>query len=174
MKLIKTVFYYLMAAKLPSSWWPGGATFNAFRVWCLRGICSVGKRTKIQKGVYVGKGNGIIIGNDCQINELVRLDNVRIGNNVMIARECVVLGKMHETTDTAKPMNLQGNKEVGQTVIQDDVWLGLRVIVMPGVEIAKGTIVGAGSVLTKSTEPYGVYGGIPARLIKNRHTGTNA
>ncbi|MCB9205239.1 MAG: acyltransferase [Flavobacteriales bacterium] len=174
MRLIKTALYYLLAAKLPSSWWPGGAANNAFRLWCLRGICSVGKRTKVQRGVYIGKGDRIIIGDDCQINEMVRLDNARIGNNVMIARECVVLGKMHETTDTTKPMNQQGNKEVCQTVIHDDVWLGLRVIVMPGVEIAKGTIVGAGSVLTRSTEPYGVYGGIPARLIKYRKNGTNA
>lgn len=168
MKKIKLIFYYLFFSKLPNSWWPGGKLFNSLRVKFVKGILPVGKNTKIQRSVYIGSGNNIVIGNNCQINELVRLDNVTIGNNVMIARECILLGKMHETANIDIPMNEQGVKEVKRTIIEDDVWLGLRVIVMPGVHIRKGTIIAAGAVVTKDTEEYGVYGGVPAKLLKLR------
>ena len=116
----------------------------------------------------MGSGNDIVIGNNCQINEAVRLDNVEMGNNVMIARESIILGKMHESNLTDKPMNQQGVKEVSKTYIEDDVWLGLRVVVMPGVRIRKGCIIAAGCVVTKDTVASGVYGGVPAKLIKMR------
>lgn len=128
----------------------------------------VGHGTKIQKDVYVGKGDDIRIGADCQINELVRLDNVHIGDNVMIARETVFLGKAHGSGDAGRPMSEQGVVDFPATIVSDDVWIGLRVTVMPGLFISKGTIIGAGAVVTKSTEPYGVYGGVPARLIRKR------
>lgn len=168
MKKIKLLFYYLFFSKLPNSWWPGGKLFNRLRVSCVKGIIPVGKNTKIQRSVYIGSGNNIVIGSNCQVNELVRLDNVNIGNNVMIARECIILGKMHESADIHTPMNEQGVKDVKRTCIEDDVWLGLRVVVMPGIHIRKGTIIAAGAVVTKDTEAYGVYGGVPAKLIKQR------
>jgi maltose O-acetyltransferase len=168
MKKIKLLLYYLFFSKLPNSWWPGGRFFNKLRVACVRSILPTGKNIKIQRSVYIGSGNNIVIGNNCQINELARLDNVVIGNNVMIARESIILGKMHESNDVNVPMNEQGVKDVRQTIIEDDVWLGLRVVVMPGVTISKGTIIAAGAVVTKDTEPFSIYGGVPAKLIKRR------
>ena len=168
MKHIKLILYYLFLSKLPNSFWPGGKFFNKLRVSCLSGVLSIGKNNKIQRSVYVGNGNNIVIGNNCQINEAVRLDNVEMGNNVMIARESIILGKMHESGGTDKPMSEQGRKEVNKTVIEDDVWLGLRVVVMPGVRIRKGCIIAAGCIVTKDTLESGVYGGVPARLIKMR------
>lgn len=168
MKKIKLLFYYLFFSKLPNSWWPGGKAFNKLRVNWVKTILPAGKNIKIQRSVYIGSGNNIVIGNNCQINELVRLDNVAIGNNVMIARECIILGKMHESSDIHTPMNEQGVKPVQQTCIEDDVWLGLRVVVMPGIHIRRGSIIAAGAVVTKDTEPYGIYGGVPAKLIKQR------
>jgi acetyltransferase-like isoleucine patch superfamily enzyme len=59
--------------------------------------------------------------------------------------------------------------KVGDIVIGNDVWFGMRVIVLPGVRVADGCVVGAGSVVTDSlTEPYGIYAGNPARLIRHR------
>lgn len=52
--------------------------------------------------------------------------------------------------------------------IGDDCWIGRRAIIMPGVEIAKGCIIGAGAVVTKNTQPYGIYGGVPAKRMKER------
>ena len=51
---------------------------------------------------------------------------------------------------------------------EDDVWLGRNAIVMPGIKIGRGSIIGAGSVVTKDVEPFSVMGGVPATLIKKR------
>ncbi len=120
------------------------------------------------RDVYIGNGNNVEIGNHCRINEKVRLDNVKIGNHVMIARESTVLGKMHEFSGVKEPMEQQGSRDIAQTIIENDVWFGLRVITMPGIKIKKGTILAAGAVITKSTEEYGIYGGVPAKKIKSR------
>jgi len=61
------------------------------------------------------------------------------------------------------------DKEKGlQVIIEDDVWLGRNAIVMPGIKIGRGSIIGAGSVVTKDVEPFSVMGGVPATLIKKR------
>lgn len=168
MKKSALLFYYLIASKLPNYAFPGGRFFNAFRIFLLKSIIPIGNGNRIMSGVYIGSGKNISIGNNCRINENVRLDNVRIGNAVMIARESVVLGKMHEYADVSKSMVEQGNREVKQAEIGNDVWLGLRVIVLPEIKIAEGCIIGAGSVVTKDTEPFGVYAGVPAKLIRYR------
>lgn len=63
----------------------------------------------------------------------------------------------------------QAADEVGDIVIGNDVWVGARVVVLPGVHIADGCVVGAGSVVTSSlSEPYGIYAGNPARLLRHR------
>lgn len=59
--------------------------------------------------------------------------------------------------------------KVGDIVIGNDVWFGTRVVVLPGVHVADGCVIGAGSVVTESlTEPYGIYAGNPAKLIRFR------
>ncbi|MUG94040.1 acyltransferase [Scytonema sp. UIC 10036] len=55
-----------------------------------------------------------------------------------------------------------------EIVIEDDVWLGTHVVVLPGVTIGQGAIVAAGSVVTKDIPPYQVWGGVPAKFIKHR------
>ena len=52
--------------------------------------------------------------------------------------------------------------------IEDDVWIGARVIIIHGVSIGRGSIIAAGSVVTKDVAPYSIVGGVPARLIKMR------
>lgn len=56
----------------------------------------------------------------------------------------------------------------GDTVIGNDVWLGMEAMVMPGVTIGDGAIVAARAVVTKDVPPYGVAGGNPARVVKQR------
>jgi acetyltransferase-like isoleucine patch superfamily enzyme len=53
-------------------------------------------------------------------------------------------------------------------VIEDDVWIGAGAKILDGVTLRKGSVIGAGAVVTKSTESYGVYAGVPAKLIKFR------
>lgn len=168
MKKILIFTYYIIAAKLPDHAFPGGNLFNKFRIFLLRKIIPIGQLCVIQRSVYVGDGNNVSIGSYCRINDHVKLDNVRIGNYVMIARNTQVLGKMHRFDDVNIPMLLQKGIPQSQTIIEDDVWIGLNVIIMPGVKISSGCIIAAGAVLTKDTEPYGIYGGVPAKLIRFR------
>ena len=146
-----------------------GKLFNSFRIFTLKKIFKVGNNCRIMRGVYIGSGKNIEIGNYCRINELTRLSNVKIGNHVMIARDCIILGMTHKYDNIDIPMERQGSVSFKQTIIEDDVWIGARVIIMPGLRIRKGSIIGANSVLTKDTENYGVYGGNPAKLIKKRN-----
>lgn len=64
-------------------------------------------------------------------------------------------------------MRLQGVTKL-PVEIGDDVWIGNRVIILPGVKIGKGCILASGSVITKDVEPYSVMGGVPAKLIRKR------
>ena len=169
-KIIKIhlFLYYFFFSKLPNSAFPMGAYFNMLRLMSLKHILSIGDNCKVQRNVYIGNGLNIQIGNNCRINDNVRLDNVRIGDNSMIARDCIFLGKMHEYNNLSIPMIQQGEKEVKRTVLEENIWIGARVIIMPGIHIAQGCIIGAGSVVTKDTLNFGIYAGVPAKLIKQR------
>jgi len=56
----------------------------------------------------------------------------------------------------------------GSIVLEDDVWVGTDTIILSGIKLGKGTVVAAGSVVIKSTEPYSIIGGNPAKLIRKR------
>ena len=87
----------------------------------------------------------------------------------MMAPEVHIVANNHTFSDTEKPMCFQGSVEgKTPTIIDDDCWIGLRVIMTPGLHIGKGCILAAGSVVTKDVEPYSIVGGNPAKLIKNR------
>lgn len=53
-------------------------------------------------------------------------------------------------------------------IIGDDVWIGTRAIIMPGVKISNGSIIGAAAVVTKDVPDFAIVGGVPARIIGNR------
>ena len=55
--------------------------------------------------------------------------------------------------------------EINPIIIEDDVWIGARVIILPGRRIGRGSIVGAGSVITKDVEPFSIVGGNPAQVV---------
>jgi len=65
-------------------------------------------------------------------------------------------------------MRKQGFAESLPITIGNDVWIGRRVIILPGVVIGDGCVIGAGAVVTKSLPPYSVAVGNPARIVKNR------
>lgn len=90
-----------------------------------------------------------------------------IGNGVRIATQVVIIPSNHRFDDISQPIYKQGLTYKG-IKIEDDVWLGAGVKVLDGVTIGKGSVIGAGSVITKNLDPYGVYVGVPAKLIKKR------
>ncbi|MGI4804002.1 MAG: CatB-related O-acetyltransferase, partial [Janthinobacterium lividum] len=56
----------------------------------------------------------------------------------------------------------------GNTVVGNDVWIGYKATIMPGVTIGDGAIIGSGAVVTKDVEPYSIVGGNPTKTIRKR------
>jgi maltose O-acetyltransferase len=86
----------------------------------------------------------------------------------MMGPHVTINGANHNFERTDIPMRKQGVKKYPPVVIEDDVWIGSHVIIMPGLIIKKGTIIGAGAIVTKDFPAYSVIGGNPAKLIKSR------
>lgn len=95
---------------------------------------------------------------------------VTIGNFTMIAHDVMILGGDHNYKKAGIPTVFAGRDETRPTNIGDDVWVGAGSIIMAGVTIGDGAIIAAGSVVTKDVEPYCIYGGTPAKKIKERFT----
>ena len=169
MRAFSLFLYYFLLSKMPDSRMPAGKAFARLRAFFLKRVFPVfGEDVTIESNIFFGNGRDIEVGDHVQINEDCWIRNAKIGNYVMIAPKVMILNYGHNTSSTEIPMMLQGTREYRQTVVCDDVWIGARCIIMPGVTIGKGAIVAAGAVVTKDVEPYSVVGGNPARLIKYR------
>jgi acetyltransferase-like isoleucine patch superfamily enzyme len=96
--------------------------------------------------------------------------NVIMGNYVMIAPECAILGGDHRFDIAGVPTIFSGRPEAPVTRIEDDVWIGYRVIIMAGVTIGRGAVIAAGSLVTKDVPAFSVCGGSPCKVIKERFT----
>lgn len=95
-------------------------------------------------------------------SEVYNLGPVKIGERVTIAQYVYVCNGTHDLSDPILPLL------VGDISIEDDVFIGAKAIILPGLKVDTGTVIGAGSVLTKDTEPYEIYAGNPAKFIKKR------
>ena len=104
----------------------------------------VGERTFINAGCKFQDQGGIYIGNDCLL-----------GHNATLC-----------TINHAQDPDRRGDMEFHPIHIEDKVWLGANVTILPGVTIGEGAIVAAGAVVTKDVPPRTIVGGIPAKVIK--------
>lgn len=94
-----------------------------------------------------------------------------IGDNVMFGPYVKVIGGNHNISWAEGPMMKAPFQNSGQGIeIEDDVWIGIGATILDGARISEGTVVAAGAVITCKTIPYGIYGGVPARLLKTRFT----
>lgn len=114
-------------------------------------------------GNGVNCNSGVVICADCG-------GKVEIGNDVLLGPDVVIRASNHRFERRDIPIRRQGHS-AGTIVLEEDVWLGAKVVVLPNVLIGKGAIVAAGSVVNKNVEPYTMVGGIPAKLIKERGHG---
>jgi maltose O-acetyltransferase len=93
---------------------------------------------------------------------------VYIGDDVMMGPECIIYTANHRFDRIDIPMREQGFLDIKPVVIGNDVWIGGRVIILPGVRIGDGAIIGAGAVVSKDVPPYAIVGGVPAKVLKYR------
>jgi acetyltransferase-like isoleucine patch superfamily enzyme len=142
---LRSLAYKVVFKRLGGFCWvqPGVTIVQANRL-------SVGKHFGCNTGTYINAIGGIDLG-----------DYVLLGSNVTIS------SGMHPIEGRTPPIFARPSI-AKRIVIEDDVWIGAGAVIMPGVTIRQGTVVGANAVVTKDTEPYGVYVGAPARRIRDR------
>jgi galactoside O-acetyltransferase len=97
--------------------------------------------------------------------------NIILGADCLIGARCTLTPYQHSVADRRLPIREQPLVSRGDILIEDDVWLGANVSVMDGVTVGRGSIVGAGAVVTRSIPPYSIAAGIPARVIRPRFDG---
>lgn len=113
------------------------------------------------------------IGNSCDIGEYVHLscaNAITIGDGVLFGRWVTVIDNSHGSLcDEQKDMSpiVRPVETKGPVVIEDNVWIGDKVTILPGTHIGRGSIIAANSVVSKDIPPYCVAGGIPAKVIKS-------
>jgi acetyltransferase-like isoleucine patch superfamily enzyme len=121
------------------------------RAAMLRGRLEIGNNVMVNHGCYLSGGEAA----------------VSIGNDVLLAPNVTIVSDMHRYDDPNIPIRRQGF--VGaQVVVEDDVWIGVNAVVLPGVRIGRGAVIGANAVVTQDVAPYTVVGGVPAQFIKLR------
>ena len=171
MRKLALITYYGIAKHLPTNETKlFGKLSRAIRETVTRRIFKhSGLTFNINRGAYFGTGINVSIGNNSSIGRDCQLANdVSIGDDVMMAPEVAIFSVGHETSDTSIAMRLQGNMAPKPVSIGNDVWIGQRVMIMPGVNIGNGVIIAAGTIVTKDVPDFAVVGGNPAKIIKQR------
>jgi len=115
----------------------------------------------------------LIIGNNVSMNYNVHIgciDSVTIGNNVLFGSNILITDHQHGYVDK-RDIGVHPSKRIltsnGPVKIEDNVWIGENVAIMPNVTIGEGCIIGANSVVTKSFPKNSVVAGIPAKLLRS-------
>lgn len=163
--------YYSLGSWLPDPPRPLGVIAQPFRSFLARKIfLRAGKQMKISRNVRFGSGAKVEVGDYVGINENCWIGNdTVIGNDVMFGPEVTILSGGHNFSRIDIPMREQGATARKPVIIGDDVWIGTRVIILPGVKIGAHSILAAGAVVTKDVPEYAIVAGNPAVIKKFRN-----
>lgn len=140
---------------------------------------NIGQNFHAGRGVSLWAKNNITIGKNFYIGKYSIIEcDAQIGDNIIFANHVSLIGKYdHHYQEIGVPIRLASSirdnnyswKGLKETIIiEDDVWIGLGSIILSGVRIQQGSIIAAGSVVASNVEPFSIYGGVPAKKIKNR------
>ena len=114
----------------------------------------------------------IVIGKNCsfgEYNHITSTNKIVIGDNLLTGRWVTITDNSHGNTDLAslqQPPLMRLVTSKGPVIIGDNVWIGDKATILPGVTIGDGAVIAANSVVTKDVPAYCVVGGNPARVIK--------
>ncbi len=168
-KIISRILYTCLFKFLPSSTLPIiGELSKRLRTWAVRGFADeVGRNVNIQRMAEIT--SKLRIGDKSGIGAYSRINGpVNIGKYVNMGPECTIFTSNHCHDRTDITMQQQGLTEPQLVEIGDDVWIGARVIIMPGVKIGNGCIIGAAAVVTHDIPDYTIACGVPAKVVKKR------
>lgn len=124
----------------------------------------------IQPRVIIVHSDRIKVGKNFGVNSGTYINGVgeiEIGNYVLLGNNVTISSGVHPIEGDT-PTIFERKTIPKKIIIEDDVWIGAGAIIMPGVKLAKGTVVGANSIVTKDTEEYSVVIGSPAKMIRKR------
>ena len=93
---------------------------------------------------------------------------VEMGNYVMIGPELRITGDDHRFDEPGVAVIFSGRPVQRKCILEDDVWIGARVMILKGVRVGRGAVIAAGAVVTRDVPPYTVVAGVPARRIRER------
>ena len=119
------------------------------------------KATDDQVEIKIGKS--VFVGFNCEFDNSAKHT---VGNHVLIAPVCFITD--HNHLHAANKLISEQGCETASSVIEDDVWLGAHVVVLPGVAIDRGAIVAAGAVVNRDVESMSIVASVRARSIGQR------
>lgn len=159
---------YTIANRLPRSVSRHGRRCQKLRERIARGfIAYCGHNVNLEPHIYFDLA--LKIDDYSGIGEHSELyGDITIGKYVMMGTGVKIYTRNHAFSDLAIPMCQQGFQETRPVVIEDDVWIGANVIILPGVHVKKGAVIGAGSIVTKDVPGYAIVAGNPAKIIRYR------
>jgi len=148
-------------------------SFGLRRLWYTRVL---GARLAEHAGIHMGcylwfygpgqvRRDGLVLGAHSRVNRDCTLDlrgGLHVGENVSISPEVSILTAAHRSDHPDFPV------EARRVVIEDNVWVGTRATILPGVTLGRGSVVAAGAVVARDVPPLAIVGGVPARTIGTR------
>ncbi|MCD8081173.1 MAG: acyltransferase [Bacteroides sp.] len=170
---ILILMYYCLARYIPYRPFPLWKIGVAWRRWICKNLFkSVGEDIVVKNKAYFGDGRNIVMGKHSQLGVNCKVENdIVMGDYVLMGPDVVIYSSMHAYDDINTPIMEQGSKEIKPVHIGNDVWVGLRAVIMPGVTIGDHVIIGSCAVVTKDIPDYAVVGGVPAKVIRFRNAG---
>lgn len=169
-KKLALFFYYLIGIRFPTQPVPGWKIGYRWRRKLIQIIADeCGSGIIVKQNAYVGSGQGLKIGNNSQLGADSRIGPcTELGNDVVMGPEVVIMTTAHAFEDPIKPIRRQGALPIQPVRVGNDVWIGTRVTIMPGITLGDGCIIGAGSVVTRDVPPLAIAAGNPAKVIRQR------
>lgn len=147
--------------------------------------CAKSRFAKCGSGVVIGRRctftfDNIYLGDNVSINDnayiLSTKAKVVVGDHVMFGPGVTIITGDHRTDLPGRIMStVSEGEKLPQNdldvVIEGDNWIGANVTILKGVTIGVGSIIAAGALVNRDVEPYSVYGGVPAKMLKKRFAG---
>jgi UDP-3-O-[3-hydroxymyristoyl] glucosamine N-acyltransferase len=172
---IRDTLYTILVRQQFAAWGKATRVRAPIRVVAPHLVC-VGDQVTIGEHAWINakdeRGDGkptLTIGDGTYIGRFVHINawrQVVIEANVLIADRVFISDADHNYEDATIPIRLQGDRFKGHVLLKEGCWLGIGVVILPGVTIGKNAVVAANAVVTADVPDRVVVGGIPARVIK--------